>query len=127
MVSHPHWQCGNRLREHRLVSLHYAEQASTLNETDNELQEILPRVCVSDHGNAYCRLLVLPRGVLRAFATRFIPGLMKIQTKGYSLEQVTKAFGDTIIEDLEGSNGALKARDLESKEPVDAHHEFVSA
>ena len=52
---------------------------------------------------------------------------MKIQTKGYSLEQVTKAFGDTIIEDLEGSNGALKARDLESKEPVDAHHEFVSA
>ena len=54
--------------------LHDAVQASTLSRTDDDCQEILPRIRVIDHGNAYCCLLVFPGGIIRACSNGLILG-----------------------------------------------------
>lgn len=45
-----------------------------------------------------------------------VTNLIRIQTKDYSLEQIGKAFGDIIVEDIKTDNVPRKGEDLEGKQ-----------
>jgi hypothetical protein len=65
--------------------------------------------------------------MIRTYAKWLRMLLIKIQTKEYSLEQITKAFGDVIIEDVVPDDSPLKAQYSNHKVPTVSQHKFTSA